>query len=282
MSDYILELNEVNKIKHKEQILSNINLKVKENQIIGILIPENFENEIFKPILKLSNISNGSIKFMGHNLHKEFQKCIKHIGFSSELIYKRNSTILDYLKLSNSFYDADYTENINYYINLFKLNPDKKLSDLNKYEKKIVSLINSIFTNPKLLLISEIDKDISSLYLAEIIQILNNLKNNQTSIIYTSKSLFLSEITDEIYLFKNNTLEFFQDKNTKFINIKGHLNEGKNIDLKDIYNLKITDTHISFLYKGKIQNLEKKISNINIEDLTITNPTLDYLEEKHE
>ncbi|MGM9970934.1 MAG: hypothetical protein ACI35W_00820 [Anaeroplasmataceae bacterium] len=284
MSDYILELNSITKVKNKNIILDDINISIKPGHMIGIINDSNhYADELLRIILKLSKPSRGKMLFMNHDLLKEYSKCINHIGYMTDLKYKRNSTILEYILLTNSFYKADYTDRITYYIDLFRLDPNKKLDNLDIYERKIVSLINAIFFTPKLLLIDNLDIALSTAYYPIITMVLNDLKNNGTAILYTATSLKLSELADELILLKEAKIySNILNNNLKYVNITGTLSENKELDNPNISNLKISSNNISFIYNGNINNLYKILSVVNILNLTIESPNITSLEELYE
>lgn len=281
MSLCILKLDNINKVKNNNIILNNISLEVNEGEIVGILSNSNdAKNALLRIIVKLVKPTSGTISFMNHNLYKEFNKSINLIGIATDLIYKRNSTVLEFLNLTNSFYKADYTNNINKYIEIFKLDKDKKLNDLTKYERKALSLINAIFFNPKLLIIDELDKDLCSLNKAIITNVLNDLKNNGTAILYLAESLDLSNIADSLYILKDgsiicdNTLEL---KSYKYIN--GYTTDIKKLNEFEVLNLEVINNNVSFIYRG---NVEKILHNMNLNNITISQPHIMDIEGLYE
>ena len=110
--------------------------------------------------------------------------------------------------------------------------------------------------------------------------VLNDLKNNGTAILYLAESLDLSNIADSLYILKDgsiicdNTLEL---KSYKYIN--GYTTDIKKLNEFEVLNLEVINNNVSFIYKG---NVEKILHNMNLNNITISQPHIMDIEGLYE
>lgn len=273
----ILELKNV----CKTNCFNNINFSLLESQIIYTNNPT-----LFKVILKLIKLDSGLISYFSKTTKKDFLKALNYIGYSSILRCKNpKQTVIEYLNYSNSYYEANFSENINYYLNLFKLDETKKINQLDKTEIKKLSLINSFFFNPKLILLEDPFSDLDYSSILCLTKTLYELKRNGSSIIYSGDTINQSFLIDDTILIFNNEqyqIDPIKLKSYKRITIHTNNFQLKSLDSFNIYNLTINDDLISFITNSNINSLIKKLDNYNIDDIYVSNPSINEIKELYE
>lgn len=273
----LLELKNITKTNE----FNNISYSIDNEEIV-------YTNNkyIIPSIVKLIRLDEGSISLFNRDDKKSFIKSIESVGYKSTLrIKNKKQTTLEYLIYCNSFYNANYIDNINYLLNMFNLDKDKLLINLNLYEQNKLSLIQALFYEPKLILLEEPFKDIDYETKLNLINYLYELKKNGSSILYYSRNLDLNLICDKALLIFNKELydlDINIIKSYKRVTIKIDYDDLKKIENLNIYKLTKSDVFVSFITNDKINDILKKIEYYNPLDIYITNPSIEEIKEIYE
>jgi len=161
----IIEFENVSLAYGDRLILDNINFKINEGQIFGMLGPNGVgKSTIFNLITGLINPKNGKIKIANDNVtnYPIYLRTKKYkVGYVPQYGgYFNNLTLLDNLKaISEIVIDNKNSRNerINYLISRFELDnlKDIKAKFLSGGQKKKLVIALSLLSNPKVLLLDE-------------------------------------------------------------------------------------------------------------------------------
>lgn len=203
----MLAVSNVSKSFHAHKILDNITFQVKNNEIIGLLGPNGAgKTTLMKIICGLITPDTGNILLEGASLQQKdinvsFEgdrhlywplSCQENIYYFSALkgVFKKD---VDHLIKTERKYPV-----IEPYLS-------KKYGDLSLGQKQIVSVITSIITQPKILILDEPSNGLDVYYVDELIQvILNYREQTRNSIIISSHDLdFLSKVVDRYIIINN-------------------------------------------------------------------------------
>ena len=159
MSNSIEVINLSKTYKSKEAV-NNINFKINENEIVGLLGPNGCgKTTTIGMILGLLKPTNGKVLINGMDIEKNKISLLHKINFISpyielpkKLSVKQN--LIVYGKLYNI---KNLNEQINFLSNKLRLNDllDKVTGELSSGQKNRVSLAKSLINNPQVLLLDE-------------------------------------------------------------------------------------------------------------------------------
>jgi len=161
----VIEFENVSLAYGNRLILDNINFKINEGQIFGMLGPNGVgKSTIFNLITGLISPQNGKIKIEGHNV-TEYPIYVRSRKFKVGYVpqyggYFNDLTLLDNLKaiseivIENKNFRID---KINYLISKFELDnlKDIKAKFLSGGQKKKLVIALSLLSEPKVLLLDE-------------------------------------------------------------------------------------------------------------------------------
>ena len=161
----IIEFNNVSLSYGNRLILDNLNFKINEGQIFGMLGPNGVgKSTIFNLITGLINPNNGTIKIMDQDVTnypiylrtKKFQVGYvpQYGGFFNDLTLHDNLKAISEIVIENKNYRF---ERINYLISKFELDnlKDIKAKFLSGGQKKKLVIALSLLSEPKVLLLDE-------------------------------------------------------------------------------------------------------------------------------
>ncbi len=172
------------------QILENINFKINEGQIFGMLGPNGVgKSTIFNLITGLINPGSGKIKIAGEDV-TEFPIYLRtrkfkvgyvpqYGGFFNDLTLHDNLKAISEIVIENKNYR---TERVNYLISKFELDnlKDIKAKFLSGGQKKKLVIALSLISEPKVLLLDECFAALDVLTIKMLQEIIVNLQNENS------------------------------------------------------------------------------------------------------
>ena len=183
----IIELNDISLSYGKRLILDNLNFKINEGQIFGMLGPNGVgKSTIFNLITGLINPNSGKIKISGQDVTnfpiylrtKKFKVGYvpQYGGFFNDLTLHDNLKAISEIVIENKNYRL---ERINYLISKFELDnlKDIKAKFLSGGQKKKLVIALSLLSEPKVLLLDECFAALDVLTIKMLQEIIVNLQS---------------------------------------------------------------------------------------------------------
>lgn len=175
--------------KFGEQIaLDNINLEIKQNEIIGLLGPNGAgKSTLMKSITGVLKIEEGNVIFNGKDIAKEEIEIKRKIGFLPENnpLYLE-MYVKEYLQFVADIHQIS-SEKIDELIDLVGITPEKnkKISQLSKGYKQRVGLAQAILNSPDLLILDEPTNGLDPNQIIEIRNVIKEIGKEKTVILST-------------------------------------------------------------------------------------------------
>tara|TARA_B100000989_G_scaffold3376_1_gene2329 strand:- start:664 stop:1440 length:777 start_codon:yes stop_codon:yes gene_type:complete len=183
----IIEFENISLSYGNRQILENINFKINEGQIFGMLGPNGVgKSTIFNLITGLISPGSGIIKIAGENVNKypiylrtkkfKVGYVPQYGGFFNDLTLHDNLKAISEIVIDNKNYR---TERVNYLISKFELDnlKDIKGKFLSGGQKKKLVIALSLLSEPKVLLLDECFAALDVLTIKMLQEIIVNLQN---------------------------------------------------------------------------------------------------------
>lgn len=213
-------------LKYKD-IFENINLELKENQIVSIIgqngsgktcflnlifgLDLNFEGKI---IIDRKNIDN-NIKLKDLNIIRKKMFYLKQ-DYQNQLF---NVNVLDDIKYIKSDISSNKLEEL---LNSFNLNKEilnKNYSELSDGEKKKILLISMLAKDSKIILLDDPTNGLDQKSINSLVKILKKEKRNGKIIMISSQnSEFLFSVTDKILFISSKRIFILENKYDFFDN----------------------------------------------------------------
>lgn len=194
MENIILKCENICKKIGNKTIVSDINIDLKESEILGIIGPNGAgKTTIIKLILGLQRLTSGNVLINGYDLNKNFRKAIERVGaivenpdFYTYLSGRRN------LKLVADLYPNIDNKRINEVIKLIGL--ENRINDLvSKYSlgmKQRLGIATAILNKPNILVLDEPTNGLDPEGIVELRNLLLKIaKKENTGIIISSHNL---------------------------------------------------------------------------------------------
>ncbi|MDP4104989.1 MAG: ABC transporter ATP-binding protein [Bacillota bacterium] len=283
----VIEIKNLTKTYGKARGISNISFNVEEGEIFGFIGPNGAgKSTTIRTLLSLIYPTSGSATIFGKDSVKYAPEIKKEIGYlPSEVFYYDNMKVKDLLNYSASFYKKDCTKRMHELAQIMNLDLNKKIDDLSLGNKKKVGIVQGLLHEPKLIILDEPTSGLDPLMQQKFFELLQEENKKGATILFSSHILSeVQKLCNRVAIIKEGQLvtvekiSTLQENNYKKIKIETKTKLGPDyFNLEGINKLEIKDNVISFLFRGNINDILKKITEIEITNLWIEEPDLEEI-----
>lgn len=283
----VIEINNLTKYYGKSRGIIDVSFNVEAGEIFGFIGPNGAgKSTTIRTLLGLIKPTSGTAFIFGKNCFTDGKEILKDVGYlPSEVFYYDGMKVIDLLKYSASFYKKDCTKRIYELAEIMDLDLNKKIEELSFGNKKKVGIVQGLLHEPKLIILDEPTSGLDPLMQQKFFELIK--QENQKGVTVLLSSHILSEvqklcnrvaIIKEGRIIKIETIENLRGENYKRIIIETDtdlLLDYFNID--GVNDFTINNHTYSFLYKGDINIIIKKLAMLNIKNITIHEPDLEEI-----
>ncbi len=261
----------------------DVSLEIKEGEIFGFIGPNGAgKSTTVRTLLNLIFPTSGKASIAGYDIIKNTIAIRKIVGYiPSEVNFYGDMIVSDFIEYACKFHgtlDIDY---INKIVEKLELDVSRKIEDLSFGNKKKVAIVAALAIHPKILILDEPTSGLDPLMQNIFFQLLELEKQKGTTIFFSSHNLSeVQRICDRVGIIKEGrlikveTVEDIVKTRAKRVRIRTHHKLDKN---DDMINFESTNGFTTFVYTGDMKSLVSMLSNIDIEDLAIFEPTLEEI-----
>lgn len=282
-----IEINHLTKTYGKARGISDISFHVEEGEIFGFIGPNGAgKSTTIRTLLSLIYPTSGSAKIFGKDCIQFAPEIKKEIGYlPSEVFYYDNMKVADLLKYSASFYKKDCSKRIKELAEIMDLDLTKKIEDLSLGNKKKVGIVQGLLHEPKLIILDEPTSGLDPLMQHKFFELIKEENKKGATILFSSHILSeVQKLCDRVAIIKEGKLitvekiSTLKENNYKKIKIDMKAMVDKSFfELSGVNDLKVDKTSISFLYRGNINAVMKKIAEVDISNIWIEEPDLEEI-----
>lgn len=283
----VIEIKNLTKYYGKARGIIDVSFDVAEGEIFGFIGPNGAgKSTTIRTLLSLIHPTSGSADIFGRDCIKFAPEIAKEIGYlPSEVFYYDKMRVIDLLKYSASFYKKDCSKRIKDLAEIMDLDLKKRIDDLSFGNKKKVGIVQCLLHEPKLIILDEPTSGLDPLMQQKFFDLL--LEENKKGATVLLSSHVLSEvqklcsrvaIIKEGKIIKLETISNLTENNYKKFKIEMKSGIDKNyFKAPGVSNLEMKDNLVSFLFKGNINMIIKKISDVEISNAWVEEPSLEEI-----
>ena len=283
----VIEIKNLTKSYGKARGITDVSFNVEQGEIFGFIGPNGAgKSTTIRTLLSLIYPTSGSAMIFGMDCVKYGPEIKKEVGYlPSEVFYYDNMKVIDLLKYSASFYKKDCSKRITELAEIMDLDLNKKIDDLSFGNKKKVGIVQGLLHDPKLIILDEPTSGLDPLMQQKFFDLLEEENRKGATILLSSH--ILSEvqrlcnrvaIIKEGKIIKVEKISTLQESNHKKFKIEVKSKTDDNyFNISGVSALEIKGNIINFLYRGNINFIMKKISEIDITNLWIEEPDLEEI-----
>jgi ABC-2 type transport system ATP-binding protein len=287
----VIETKKLTKYYGKARGILDVDLEVNEGEIYGFIGPNGAgKSTTIRVLLGLIHASSGSATILGKDIAKFASEIKQEIGYlPSEVFYYDNMKVIDLLRYSASFYKKDpklIKKRITELAATLNLDLTKKIDDLSYGNKKKVGIIQGLLHQPKLIILDEPTGGLDPLMQQKFFELLKAENKRGATILFSSHNLSeVQKMCDRVAIIKEGkiinveTISSLLDNNYKriWLETAGKVDKKYFINLAGVNNLVINGSSITFLFKGRVNEIIKKIAGLNLKNMLIEEPDLEEI-----
>lgn len=283
----VIEIKNLTKTYGKARGITDISFNVEEGEIFGFIGPNGAgKSTTIRTLLSLIYPTSGSATIFGKDCIQSAPEIKKEIGYlPSEVFYYDDMKVKDLLTYSASFYKKDCSKRIKELAEIMDLDVNKKIDDLSLGNKKKVGIVQGLLHEPKLIILDEPTSGLDPLMQQKFFELLEEENKKGATILFSSHILSeVQRLCNRVAIIKEGKIvtvekiSTLQENNYKKFKIETKTTLDKNyFNISGVNNLEVKDNVTSFLFRGNINTVMKKIAEIDIANLWIEEPDLEEI-----
>jgi ABC-2 type transport system ATP-binding protein len=283
----VIEIKNLTKMYGKARGIEDVSFNVEEGEIFGFIGPNGAgKSTTIRTLLSLIYPTSGSATIFGKDIITAAPEIKKDIGYlPSEVFYYDNMKVMDLLKYSASFYKKDCTKRIKELADIMELDLTKKIDDLSLGNKKKVGIVQGLLHEPKLIILDEPTSGLDPLMQQKFFDLLEKENKKGATILFSSHILSeVQRLCDRVAIIKDGRIVTVEKISTlkentykKFKIESNSIIDKSLFDLDGVNQLEQDGGTISFLFRGNINSIMKKIAAIEIANLWVEEPDLEEI-----
>jgi ABC-2 type transport system ATP-binding protein len=282
----IIEVDNLTKYYGKARGIVDVSFNVEEGEIFGFIGPNGAgKSTTIRLLLSLIYPTSGSAQIFGKDCIEFGPELRQDIGYlPSEVFYYEGMKVLNLLEYSASFYDKDCTERLHELADIMELDLKRRIDDLSYGNKKKVGIVQGLLHSPKLLLLDEPTSGLDPLMQRKFFDLVREENKKGVTVFFSSHILGEVQrmcsrvaIIKEGSIIETQDIKTLQKDNYKKIHIEApDLEEGR-FAMDGVMNFQKDDGAARFFFKGDINTILEIISQQDVADVTIEEPTLEEI-----
>jgi len=283
----IIEIKNLTKYYGKSRGIEDVSFNVEEGEIFGFIGPNGAgKSTTIRTLLALIYPTSGRASIFGKDCIKFAPEIARDVGYlPSEVFYYDKMRVIDLLKYAASFYKKDCSKRIKELAEIMDLELGKRIDDLSFGNKKKVGIVQGLLHEPKLIILDEPTSGLDPLMQQKFFDLLLEENRKGAAILLSSHVLGeVQRLCSRVAIIKDGKiirLEKMSDlteHNYKKIRIETQAEIGQgDFAISGVNNLEVRDRKVSFLFKGNINLILKKLAEVEIINIWIEEPSLEEI-----
>jgi ABC-2 type transport system ATP-binding protein len=282
----IIEVDHLTKYYGKSRGIVDVSFKVEEGEIFGFIGPNGAgKSTTIRLLLSLIHPTSGSGRVFGKDVVEHGPEIRRDIGYlPSEVYYYEGMKVNHLLKYSASFFDCDCDQRIHDLSEIMELEMNRRISDLSYGNKKKVGIVQGLLHSPKLLFLDEPTAGLDPLMQRKFFDLIREENKRGVTVFFSSHILGeVQRLCTRVGIIREGSIaeisdiRTLQQNNYKKIRVTGDQLSSASFELPGVTNMQTEDNTLHFFFKGDINAVLQKISNFQVSDVIIEEPTLEEI-----
>jgi ABC-2 type transport system ATP-binding protein len=285
----LIETDHLTKKYGRIRGIEDVTLSIPQGDIFGFIGPNGAgKSTAIRILLNLIFPTSGSAAIFGLDVVRDSKKIRSRTGYvpSDANLYDRMK-VMEFLKFGATFYGAANNETrLRYLLDLFDLDPGRTLTELSTGNKKKVSVIQALIHQPELLILDEPTAGLDPLVQSRFFNLLYEENQRGATIFFSSHTLSeVQAFCKTVAIVKDgkivNVEKIASLRKKQLKKIRIYFPESRNLNELGLDGVGAVESGtgkmIAFLFTGNIHELTVKLAQMQIDDLTIEEPSLEEI-----
>lgn len=282
----VIEIKNLTKNYGNSRGITDVTFNVEQGEVFGFIGPNGAgKSTTIRTLLGLIHQTQGTATIFGKNCTDD-PTVRKELGYlPSEVFYYDNMKVIDLLKYSASFYGKDCTKRIKELSEIMDLDLKKKIEDLSFGNKKKVGIVQGLLHEPKLIILDEPTSGLDPLMQQKFFELIENENKKGATVFFSSHILSeVQRLCSRVAFIKDGKLirlekiSTLQENSYKRIHLEAKTGiSGEVFKVPGVSDLKVQDAAADFIFKGNINEIMKRITEVELRNISINEPDLEEI-----
>jgi len=281
----VIEIKNLRKYYGKSRGIEDVSFSVEEGEIFGFIGPNGAgKSTTIRTLLALIFPTSGSAAIFGKDCIIHAREIAQDVGYlPSEVFYYDGMRVMDLLRYSASFYRKNCDARIRELAGALDLDLRRKIDDLSFGNKKKVGILQGLIHQPRLIILDEPSVGLDPLMQRTFFDILREENRKGASILFSSHILSeVQKMCSRIAIIKEgrivtiDTMSALTENAYKKVSLETRAPaQASAFAFEGITNLIVKDASASFIYRGNVNAIVRKLSTMELINVSITEPDLE-------
>lgn len=283
----IVEVKNLKKYYGNARGIEDVSFTMEEGEIFGFIGPNGAgKSTTIRTLLALIHPTSGSATIFGKDCIAHAPEIAQSVGYlPSEVFYYDGMRVLDLLKYSASFYKKDCSGRIRELADRLDLDLKKKIDDLSFGNRKKVGIVQALIHEPKLIVLDEPTAGLDPLMQQRFFELLREENRKGAAVLFSSHVLSeVHKLCNRVAIIKEgriinvDTISALQDNGYKKValEMKASANQA-DFAMEGITSLSVQGSSVSFIYRGSVNSLLRRLATLELSNVTIEEPDLEEI-----
>lgn len=283
----VIEINGLTKYYGKSRGIIDVSFAVEEGEMFGFIGPNGAgKSTTIRTLLGLIYPTSGSASVFGMDCIKSGPEIRRQVGYlPSEVFYYDGMRVIDLLRYSASFYKKDCSRRIAELAAAMDLDLTRKIDDLSYGNKKKVGIVQGLLHEPKLIILDEPTGGLDPLMQQRFFDLLEQENKKGATVLLSSHILSeVQRLCDRIAIIREGRIikvekiSTLREDNFKRFRLETRSRVREDLfKLDGVNNLQITESGVSFLFKGDVNAVVRRIAETDIRNIWVEDPDLEEI-----
>src|SRR5512139_4122660 len=282
----IIEVNKLTKYYGKARGISDVSFGVEEGEIFGFIGPNGAgKSTTIRLLLSLIHPTSGVATVFGKDVTTHGPEIRRDIGYlPSEVYYYEGMKVIDLLKYSASFFECDCDKRIHELSEIMELEMNRRISDLSYGNKKKVGIVQGLLHSPKLLFLDEPTAGLDPLMQRKFFNLIRQENTRGVTVFFSSHILGeVQRLCNRVGIIREgkiaeiSDIRTLQQNNYKKVHVTAEGLQAETFELPGVTNIQTEDSTLHFFFKGDINTVLRRLSELQLRDETIEEPTVEEI-----
>ena len=277
-----ISIKNLTKTYGKNRGVDDVTFDVNRGEIFGFLGPNGAgKSTTIRCLLGLIRPTGGSADVLGYDIVRDRREMMRHIGYMpSETQFYPSMKVSEVIRFAADVRGVDCREEAARLCELLKVDTGKRVEELSLGNRKKVVIVCAMQHKPELFIFDEPTSGLDPLIQAEFFELVKEY-NSQGATCFLSSHV-LSEIRkycDRAAIIRDgrliacDTIDNLAHTGAKFVRVESE--DAKELTLEGMSNVVQKDGIVEFVYSGSMNVLMKALSDVDVKDLSIEEPSLE-------
>ena len=278
-----IKTSELTKYYGKSRGIAGLDLSVEEGEFFGFIGPNGAgKSTTIRTLLGLIFPTSGGARVLGKDILSGKEEILGRVGYiPSETTFYPGMKVKDVIKLSADLRKKDCSASAKALCERLQLDMSAKADELSFGNRKKVSIVCALQSDPELLILDEPTGGLDPLMQKEFFDILKERNEAGTTVFLSSHVLHevqrncaRAAVIREGRLIACGSVDALASSNAKRVSVHGKFDLSGLDGIKD---LKESEQSASFLFGGDMKALLGRLYEGEISDLSVSEPDLDEI-----